>query len=119
MDPFKIGSQAILARVQRGAKLRLGLNFLPFFYKGYNKPVSPHSSDQLLRLSAPDDVEVYVLNNKQEADDGGFTRRSETESICMFCFATLRSEYPDLLHLEERLHVMSCFSRQRERAAGT
>jgi hypothetical protein len=56
-----------------------------------------------------------VFNEKQETNDGSFTRRSVTESICMFCFATVRSKDPDLLHLEERLHILSCFSRPRDR----
>ena len=56
-----------------------------------------------------------MFNEKQETNDGGFIRRSETESICMFCFATVRSKHPDLLHLEERLHILSCFSRPRDR----
>ena len=59
-----------------------------------------------------------MSNKKQGTNDVGFTRRSETESICMLCFATVRSKFPDLLHLEERLHIMSCFSRPREQATG-
>jgi hypothetical protein len=38
-----------------------------------------------------------------------FKRQSETESICMYCFATIRSRSPETLGLEEELHRRSCF----------
>ena len=40
-----------------------------------------------------------------------FTRRSETESICMWCFATIRVITPDLLANEEPEHAVNCIQR--------
>ena len=37
-----------------------------------------------------------------------FTPRSQTESICIYCYATVRSETPDALTLYEELHRRIC-----------
>jgi hypothetical protein len=43
-----------------------------------------------------------------ETPDNEFTRRSDTESICMFCFATVRSKIPLHLPLAEDAHSQVC-----------
>ena len=40
-----------------------------------------------------------------------FTRRSSTESICMWCYLTVRAIKPELLEIEERIHSSSCIQR--------
>jgi len=40
-----------------------------------------------------------------------FIRRSETESICMHCFLTIRVKMPELLANEEREHRAICLQR--------
>jgi hypothetical protein len=47
---------------------------------------------------------------ENEDPNQDFARRSDTESICLFCFATVRSQYPEFLDLEEQLHLLGCFS---------
>jgi|HubBroStandDraft_6_1064221.scaffolds.fasta_scaffold291215_3 hypothetical protein len=44
----------------------------------------------------------------QESPENQFTRRSKTESICMFCFITVRSEIPAYLELAEDVHSQTC-----------
>ena len=40
-----------------------------------------------------------------------FTRRSGTESVCMWCYATIRVKTPDLLENEEHIHASVCIQR--------
>ena len=40
-----------------------------------------------------------------------FTRRSATESICMYCFLTVRVQSPYDLDTEERVHASLCLER--------
>ena len=40
--------------------------------------------------------------------DGEFTRRSDTESVCMYCFITVRVNAGESLNLAELLHAMEC-----------
>jgi len=40
-----------------------------------------------------------------------FTRRSETESICMGCFMTVRARRAELLEQEELNHTSACMGR--------
>jgi len=40
--------------------------------------------------------------------DAPFTRRSETDSVCMYCFATVRVPLGESLSLEELLHSAVC-----------
>ncbi len=44
----------------------------------------------------------------QERPEDQFTRRSEVESICMFCFITVRSITPAHLELAEDVHSQTC-----------
>ena len=46
--------------------------------------------------------------NHQNPD---YTRKSETESICMFCYATVRSSNPAPLRLAEDVHAQVCYVR--------
>ncbi len=43
-----------------------------------------------------------------ESPENQFTRRSEIESICMFCFITVRSTTPAYLELAENVHSRTC-----------
>jgi len=43
-----------------------------------------------------------------------FTRRSDTESICMVCYLTVRVELPDDLEIEERIHASVCSGKPDE-----
>ncbi len=47
-----------------------------------------------------------------------FTRRSPTESICMFCFMTVRVKRPEHLEQDERLHASVCIQRPDSRLQG-
>lgn len=47
-------------------------------------------------------------NPQPDNRQSDFTRRSDTESVCLYCYATVRSDYADLLRLEERLHLIIC-----------
>jgi len=40
-----------------------------------------------------------------------FIRRSDTESICMWCFMTLRVKQPEHLKQDELLHASLCIQR--------
>ena len=40
--------------------------------------------------------------------DAPFTRRSETDSVCMYCFATVRVRLGESLSLEELVHSAVC-----------
>ena len=40
--------------------------------------------------------------------DAPFTRRSKTESICMYCFITVRVNLGDSLDFAEVLHADEC-----------
>ncbi len=40
-----------------------------------------------------------------------FTRKSETESICMFCFSTVRGDQYKTLEDAEDIHVNICLLR--------
>ncbi len=46
-----------------------------------------------------------------ETPEKEFTQRSETESICMFCFATVRSRIPEHLRLAQDVHSQVCPAR--------
>jgi hypothetical protein len=47
-----------------------------------------------------------------------FTRKSETESICMKCYATIRSQSPIFLVLAEDVHSQTCYGRRLEKRIG-
>ncbi len=49
-----------------------------------------------------------AVRKNHETPEDQFTRRSETESICMFCFATVRSVTSAYLELAEDLHSQTC-----------
>jgi hypothetical protein len=40
--------------------------------------------------------------------ENGFTQRSETHSMCMFCFLSVRAATPAILELEESDHCELC-----------
>lgn len=40
-----------------------------------------------------------------------FTRRTDTDSICMRCFLTVRVKVPEELAKEERIHARECSHR--------
>jgi hypothetical protein len=67
-------------------------------------------SDQLLGFYAPDDAEVSVPNSP-ETPKNGFLRRSETESVCTLCFATVRCRTPGFLEIAEDVHIKFCVAR--------
>ena len=48
---------------------------------------------------------------KTSESEPEFTRRSDTESICMWCFMTVRVTTPDDLANEEREHAATCIQR--------
>lgn len=69
-------------------------------------------SDQLLGLFALDDAEVSMSARKNhETPETEFTQKSETASICMFCFVTVRSKTPSYLRLAEDVHSQVCPAR--------
>jgi len=46
-----------------------------------------------------------------EAPKTEYTKRSEIESICMSCFATVRSKFPKQLEMAENAHSQLCPAR--------
>jgi hypothetical protein len=44
-----------------------------------------------------------------------FVNLSETESLCRYCFTTVRAELPSLLTLAEEVHSISCLYRDLDR----
>ncbi len=48
------------------------------------------------------------MSKPDKAPDKKFTRRTETSTICMSCFATVRSRTSEDLVLEEDLHLALC-----------
>jgi hypothetical protein len=66
-------------------------------------------SDQLLGLSALDDAEVYMsASDNVVSIERKFAPKSETSSICMSCFRTVRSTTPKALKRQEALHLAEC-----------
>jgi hypothetical protein len=51
---------------------------------------------------------IMSADDQNSAHGGDFTRRSDRESVCMHCFATVRSDTPDTLGLVEELHRRFC-----------
>ena len=49
-----------------------------------------------------------MLGSKPQPE---FTRRSETESICMWCFIPVRAQRAEWLAEEEREHAAICLQR--------
>jgi hypothetical protein len=49
-----------------------------------------------------------------EMPENEYTLRSEIESICMFCFATVRSRIPEQLRLAQDVHSQVCPARFSE-----
>jgi hypothetical protein len=74
------------------------------------KSLSRTVSDQLLGLSAPDDTEGSPLPDSQAPQSSDYTPKSETESICMFCFLTVRADVPHTLQMVEELHRLICYA---------
>ena len=50
-----------------------------------------------------------------ESLDSDFTRRSETESVCLFCFLTVRANTPGALGPAEDSHRRLCPINPRQR----
>ena len=48
--------------------------------------------------------------------ENGFTRRSATESTCVFCLLTIRSRTTGFLELAESVHCQFCSARPRSSA---
>ena len=73
------------------------------------------------RLLRPPNSDKFVIifpefmstpSSKAEPD---FTRRSDTESICMWCYLTVRVRRPEELANEEREHAATCRDRPDSR----
>ena len=78
--------------------------------EAYNQPCQlPHSLRLRLSATALDDPEVSLLrSDNQQTTENGFVRRSSTESVCKFCFLTVRAGKPDLLEVAEEVHCKFC-----------
>ena len=51
------------------------------------------------------------MSSLRNPDPQKFTRRSETESVCMFCFATIRTDRFVPLEEAEDIHADLCLLR--------
>jgi hypothetical protein len=43
-----------------------------------------------------------------QAPEPDFIRHSDTESVCLYSFATVKADYADPQKLEEQLHLILC-----------
>jgi len=50
-----------------------------------------------------------MAEHDQLAPTPRFQRRSETETICMRCYQTIRIQPGDSLEIEEKIHAASCY----------
>ncbi len=54
---------------------------------------------------------MFEQKDFREAPEREYTRKSETESTCKFCFRTVRSVTPGCLELAEEVHSEFCIAR--------
>jgi hypothetical protein len=68
---------------------------------------------------ALDDAEVRMPASQSDPNaEKEFTRKSETESICMRCYVTVRSQSATFLALAEDVHSQTCYGRRLEKRIG-